>query len=223
MKDKMINFLKERKELFIFVGIVMLIFATVITIAELTSNDISEVGKTTATTNNPTQTSSRPTSSSTKTNIKETMMRPLAGDQFVINRYFFDLADVANLEDSVIKTGNVYENSRGVSYGLESSEAFNVIAVFSGNVTFVDNDELLGGIVEITHENGLISRYSSLSQINVIVGDQVDISETIGVSGEYEYDLDAKNHVHLQLIYNGKFINSLNCYGKTLEEIIASM
>ena len=56
--------------------------------------------------------------------------------------------------------------STGVSYG--GVDDFDVVAVLDGTVTSVREDELLGTIVEIKHNNNLTSVYQSLKDVSVL-------------------------------------------------------
>ena len=59
----------------------------------------------------------------------------------------------------------------GVSYG--GKESFDVVAILDGTVTNVAEDKLLGNVIEIKHDNDMISSYQSLSAVNVKKGDVV--------------------------------------------------
>lgn len=78
---------------------------------------------------------------------------------------------------------------------------------------------MLGKIIEITHENNLISVYQSLSDVLVQEGDNVLQGQVIGKSGESNISTELGNHLHFELIHNSKNVNPLKYYDKKLEEL----
>ena len=95
--------------------------------------------------------------------------------------------------------------STGVSYG--GVDDFDVVAVLDGTVTSVREDELLGTIVEIKHNNNLTSVYQSLKDVSVKKDDKVSQGQPIAKAGTSNIDTSLKNHVYFELIQDGKVIN----------------
>ena len=60
---------------------------------------------------------------------------------------------------------------------LASDTSNNVLAIANGTVTNVYNNYLEGGVIEITHDNGIKSVYKSLEEISVKNGDYVKKKE----------------------------------------------
>ena len=58
---------------------------------------------------------------------------------------------------------------------------------------------------------------------DVSVGDILNESGIIGVSGTNVNDIDAKIHVHLTVTVNGTYINPKDALGKEATEIVSSM
>ena len=59
-----------------------------------------------------------------------------------------------------------------------------VMAIYNGTVTSVEDDFLKGNVVTITHENGLVSVYASLDDnLKVEEGDKVTKGQVIGYAG----------------------------------------
>ena len=75
-----------------------------------------------------------------------------------------------------------------------------------------------GKTVEIKHENGLISIYQSLKEVNVKKNDIVTKGQVIGMSGTNEMEKDLGNHLHLEIYENGQANNPENYLGKTYEK-----
>lgn len=102
---------------------------------------------------------------------------------------------------------------------LSSGNVFDVVSILDGEVISVKEDELLGKIVEIRHENELISVYQSLSEINVKENDKVLANQVIGKSGESNVNKDLGNHLHFELYHHGKVVNPINYFDKNVDEL----
>ena len=100
---------------------------------------------------------------------------------------------------------NTYLQNSGVSFG--GKENFDVTAILDGTVSSVDEDELLGKIVEVKHDNNLISVYQSLSTVDVKKGDTVKQGQVLGKSGTSNVEKDLGDHLHFELIDNGQTVN----------------
>lgn len=152
------------------------------------------------------------------TNTEEKLIKPFMSEKVEINKNFYSYEDESeNQKNSIIYYENTYMQSSGISY--KSTENFDVLAVIKGKVTSVLEDELLGSIVQITHENGLISTYQSLSDIRVKVNDQVEKGTVIAKSGKSNLFKDVENGLYFEIISNGKNINPILCYDRTISEI----
>lgn len=75
-----------------------------------------------------------------------------------------------------------------------------VRALGKGKVTFAGRKGGYGNVVEITHSNGLVSRYAHLSKIRVSVGKHVSRSTTIGLVGSTGRSTGP--HLHLEVRRN---------------------
>ena len=56
----------------------------------------------------------------------------------------------------------------------KDSEGFDVVAALTGTVTKVEEDALLGNVIEIDHDNGIVTQYQSVKDMTVKVGDEVE-------------------------------------------------
>ena len=129
------------------------------------------------------------------------MIKPYTNDKVTIAKYFYDYqADNATQEKSLLYHESTYIQNSGMDFSLE--EVFDVVSVLDGTVTDIREDELLGKIVEIKHDNDLVSSYQSLSEVTVKKGDSVKQGQTIGKSGTNSIDKDLGNHLHFEL-YKG--------------------
>lgn len=92
-----------------------------------------------------------------------------------------------------------------------AGENLDVFAITSGTVSNVYNNYLEGTVIEITHNNGLVSVYKSLEVANVSVGDKVNAGQVIGkVGNSMAQELNAGAHLHFELFENGVKINPSN-------------
>jgi len=87
-----------------------------------------------------------------------------------------------------------------------------VFAVANGTVSKVYNNYLEGGVVEISHDNGLVSVYKSLdSNINLQVGDKVNAGDVIGNASEtMAQELNSGAHLHFEMLLNGVKVDPNN-------------
>ncbi len=99
-------------------------------------------------------------------------------------------------------TGKIAWHS-GVDFaGRDGSE---VIAVASGVVTYAGHRSGYGQLVEITHRNGLVTRYGHHKSLLVEVGDVVKKGEQIGVMGSTGRSTGP--HVHFEVLKHGRNVD----------------
>ena len=222
MENNFKNFLKEKKDLLIFLGVLIVTFIGVLTIATFAlepdegAGGIVDDNPKTPIDENPTIIDELP---------KPKFSLPLK-ENYVISREFFDLdSDIETLSMAVMSNGKTFVESRGLSFSTVDNKVFNVYNVLPGEVTsVVDNTDTLAGYsVTIKHDNGVVSTYSSLSSVNVIVGDILKESSIIGVSGTNVNDIGAKIHVHVTVTVDGEYINPKDALGKEVTELASSM
>ncbi len=151
----------------------------------------------------------------TPTNDK-VFIKPFVAENVKINKNFYDDTE-ENQESAIIYYENTYMQSTGIEYA--SSEPFDVVATYGGTVTAVTEDELLGNIIQITHENGFVSNYESVSDIRVKVNDIVEGGTVIAKSGNANLFKDVENGLYYELVLDSKNINPLLSYDKSIAEI----
>ena len=220
MNNNFKNFLKEKKDLLIFLGVLIITFISVFTIASIATDDKDKnVGGGGGNIVVPPGDGDEP-------NIPEPQPEPKfqlpIKEKYVISREFFDLtSDLSILVNAVISDGKTYVESRGISFKREDNKVFDVYNVLPGEVISVSGnaESLEGFTVTIKHDNDLTSTYSSLSSVNVNVGDILKDTTKIGVSGTTVKDLDAGIHVHLVLMHDKEYINPKNAIDKDISEL----
>ncbi|UKI29354.1 MAG: M23 family metallopeptidase [Clostridium sp.] len=98
------------------------------------------------------------------------VIKPFGGEEVSVVKGFYEKdAESKAQEQSIIYYQNTYMPNTGVLYGAK--EEFEVLVVADGTVEDVVADEVLGNVVTIKHTNNLITRYESLNEVNVMVGD----------------------------------------------------
>jgi stage II sporulation protein Q len=134
------------------------------------------------------------------------LIRPYTDEKVKIVKNYYDYkGEEETQKNSIFFHEDTYMQSTGVSYG--GVDDFDVVAVLDGTVTSVREDELLGNIVEIKHNNNLTSVYQSLKDVSVKKDDKVSQGQPIAKAGTSNIDTSLKNHVYFELIQDGKVIN----------------
>jgi len=114
--------------------------------------------------------------------------------------------------DSVVwKTDGSYRTNLGIDIQAKIGEP--VVAVMDGIVKEVgtDVDSQNGKMVEIDHQNGLVTKYTSLDE-NILVkkGDKVTKAQKIGTVGNTSlnsFKEEYGSHLHFEVLQNGKNID----------------
>lgn len=149
---------------------------------------------------------------------EEKITKPYNADDVKVLKTYYDYkGEEISQQNSLIYYENTYMQSSGISYGKD--ELFDVISILPGTVEEVNEDEILGKVVKIKHNDNVTSLYQCLSETTINKGDNVIAGQVIGQSGSCNLEKDIKNHVYFELIINNETVNPENYYGKTLNEI----
>lgn len=135
----------------------------------------------------------------------------------LIKNYYDYMTESSAQEESLIYYEGTYIQSSGVSYSNGSS--FDVVSILDGIVKEVKEDSLLGNVITIEHENGIISIYQSLSDIVVNTGDSVVQGQALAKSSTSNISTELNNHLYFELVVNGVCVNPENYYDKAINEI----
>jgi stage II sporulation protein Q len=87
----------------------------------------------------------------------------------------------------------------GIDLQKNQGEAFDVVAALSGKVTAVDQNPVVGNLVEITHSNGLVTVYQSLSDVVVAKNADVKKGDVIAKAGRNELEKQEGIHLHFEV------------------------
>ena len=127
---------------------------------------------------------------------------PFVSESVKITRYFYNIEDdIDKQKESVIYYDNTYMPNTGLDY--TSEESFEIVSILDGTIIDIKEDELLGKIVEIRHNNELVSSYAGLSEISVQKGETVTQGMKIGMSGTNKLNESLGNHLHFEIYQNG--------------------
>ncbi len=148
----------------------------------------------------------------------EKIIKPFTLEEVSVVKGFYEKdAESKTQEQALIYYENTYMPNTGVLYGAKNS--FDVISVADGTVESIVADELIGNIVTIKHTNNLISRYESINEVNVMVGDALKKGDVIGTAGENKIDSTYDYMLLFEVEHNGTFVNPENIFGMNVKEL----
>lgn len=148
-------------------------------------------------------------------NTTNKMINPYTDKNVKIGKTYYDYkGEEKNQENSITVHDNTYMQNTGIDF--ISNQIFDVVSVQDGTVINVKEDNLLGKVVEIKHESGLISSYQSLSEISVKKGETITQGQIIGKSGTNELDKESGNHLHFEIYKDGTSVNPENYLNKEI-------
>ncbi len=151
-------------------------------------------------------------------NTEVTIVRPYNDSNVQIVKNYYDYTGEAkDQENALIYHENMYLQNSGVAYA--GTEDFDIVAILDGQVIDVKQDNLLGTIVQIKHDNDMISIYQSLADVSVKKDDVVTQGQIIGKSGTSNISADLGSHLLFELIIKGQTVNPENYYDKKVSEI----
>lgn len=145
------------------------------------------------------------------------LIKPYTDEKVTVGKSFYDYkAEASNQERSITYYDGSYIQNSGIDYVLD--QTFDVVAVLDGTVTNVKQDDILGTIVEIKHDNNYVTTYQSLSDVTVKKDDIVTQGQVIGKSGTNKLDKDMGNHLHFELYTNGQVVDPNLYIDKEIKE-----
>ncbi|WP_370632267.1 peptidoglycan DD-metalloendopeptidase family protein [Erythrobacter sp. SCSIO 43205] len=100
-----------------------------------------------------------------------------------------------------------FNRSGAMHNGIDFKGPYNsdIYAAAGGQVTFAGWKGGYGRTVEITHPNGIMTRYAHLARISVNVGEAVDAGATLGGLGSSGRSTGP--HLHFEVRINGRAVN----------------
>ena len=145
------------------------------------------------------------------------MVKPYTNEEVQTLKYFYDYqAEAETQEKSILYHENTYIQNSGMDFGL--TDTFDVVSVLDGTVVDVREDELLGTVVEIKHDNDFISSYQSLREVSVKKNDTIKQGQVIGKSGTNTIDQDLGNHLHFELYKSGEVVDPSKYFDQVISD-----
>lgn len=145
------------------------------------------------------------------------VLSPYSGEDVKIKiNYYNENDDKETQEGSIIQYESTYLQNSGLTYNSENK--FNVIAIMDGEVTKVYSNELLGNVIEITHDNNMKSIYQMVSNIKVSEGQDVHAGDIIAESGTSKI-FDKGNYLYFEIFKEGSLINPNRIIGQNINNI----
>ena len=146
------------------------------------------------------------------------IVKPFTSTSVGISKSYYDMTDdEATQENSLVYYEQTYLQNSGVLYS--SDEVFDVLATYDGTVTNVSTDEILGNVVEITHNPNLKTVYYSLGEVTVKNGDVLKCGDIIGKSGDNLLEGEKDNSLLVEVYYNGNTIDPEDFYNMNIEDL----
>lgn len=141
-------------------------------------------------------------------------------DAVEIQKQFYDFDGTAEQQEAaLVFYNNTYHPNTGIDITTKSGETFDVVAALSGTVTNVLEDSLLGNVIEIEHDKGIVTQYQSVTDIGVKVGDQVDQGQKLASAGKSLYNEEAGTHLHFEIRKDGVAVNPIDFFNKPLSAL----
>lgn len=143
------------------------------------------------------------------TAVSEDLAWPVANAAEVsIVKPFYD-KDASSEEhvSAMVQYKDTFWPNTGIDLARADKGTFEVKAALAGKVTRVEQNTVLGTVVEITHANNLKTVYESLSDVKVKMNDEVKQGETLASAGKNELSKDLGNHLHFAVYENGAPVN----------------
>lgn len=145
---------------------------------------------------------------------EESAKRPYSVEASVVLDYY----DGSETDvPSMTKFEGTYRANQGIDYAA-NNEAFDVLAILSGEVTEIKEDPLFGHTCKI-QSGDLTITYQSLKDMKYSVGDSVKQGDVLSLASTNIYNKDLGNHLHIVVEQNGVRMDPENIYGKTLADL----
>jgi stage II sporulation protein Q len=208
VKNKIVDVVFKKFQSYSFIIFLALIVVAFIIIAQLNRSEDAPVDtqpKNTQPTNQP---------------ADEVFKLPIDAESPQVARNFWH-SELSTEEQyqAIIKVGNTFRHNTGIDYTIDKETEFNVLASLSGTVSKVNQDSLLGYVVEIEHLDGIKTSYSSLGSVDVAVGDKVKQGDILGKAGSNNFDQASGVHVHFEVLKGAIKLNPNELIGMKISEI----
>ncbi|MNJ41681.1 M23 family metallopeptidase [Paenibacillus fonticola] len=139
----------------------------------------------------------------------EDLIWPVANRaEIVVVKPFYEKEGSAEEHQAaMVQYKDTFTPNTGIDLAREDDQPFEVKAALAGKVTRVEENPLLGYVVEITHANNLKTVYESLNDVKVKQGAEVKQGDHLATAGRNEIEKDLGNHLHFVIYENGELVN----------------
>ncbi len=152
-------------------------------------------------------------------NVKLPLTAKDSSNIVIQKKFYEDNAKAEEQEAALVVYQNQYHPNTGIDITVKDGEAFDVLASLSGTVTRVEEDALLGNVIEIRHSDDIVVQYSSIKGMKVEVGDEVEQGQAIATAGQSLFNEEAGTHVHFEIRKNGVPVNPEKFLNKPVSEL----
>ncbi len=122
-------------------------------------------------------------------------------------------------EAALVYYNNSYQPNTGIDIAAKDGKTFDVTAALSGTVTEVKEDSLLGNVITIEHDKGIVTQYQSVKDISVEVGDEVEQGQALAMAGQSLYNQKAGTHLHFEIRKDDIPVNPQDYFNKPLSAL----
>jgi murein DD-endopeptidase MepM/ murein hydrolase activator NlpD len=143
----------------------------------------------------------------------ESMMLP--SDLIKKGDYYWPVPHTTNITSHFKKdrvnpvTGKIRDHN-GTDIASSGVENTHAVSMTDGVVTYAGNAGGYGIVVEVTHENNLVTRYAHLNQPLVSRGDKVSGGDPVGLIGSTGNSTGP--HLHFEFLVDGQFVNPMSIF-----------
>ena len=151
-----------------------------------------------------------------ETNTKVSL--PYRGENIEVSKEYYSKNDNEEVqENSLIYYANTYMPNTGILY--ESKDPFEVVSIMPGIVKEIKEDEILGNVITIEHNNRLTSVYYTIKDICVKENDSVEQNQVIAISGNSKLETKEANTLLIETYLDGKIENPNNIFSMNTNEL----
>lgn len=157
------------------------------------------------------------TESVLKENEPNMIVKPYSNPNVSTKVTYYNKEDAAEKQQtSLIVYEDTYIPSTGNIYS--SSENFDVLAVYDGEVKNVTTDNILGTVIEIAHNQNLTTYYYSLTNVLLQAGDEIKSGTVLGQATP-NIIYDKEPNFLFEVYYQGKSIDPEKFYSMNIDEL----
>ncbi|KMJ56001.1 stage II sporulation protein [Bacillus sp. LL01] len=155
------------------------------------------------------------------TAANEVVKKPVVEEEGieVVVHYFDEAGSAEEKEQALVYYNNEYRQNKGIDFGHVENASFDVVAALSGTVVKSEKDALLGYVVEVDHDNGIVTHYHSLDKVDLAEGEVVKQGDVIGQAARNLYNQDAGVHVHFAIRQDGIAVNPSDVFEQPIDSI----